>query len=112
MTIKKAIVGAALSTLMLGAVAVPVNAAPGDNGNGVGGCVDNLYGNATNERPSGHGVLPSQSPGPFVNTGVNEPPRNDRVRGASVGDVMQYEGQLVPEGLNGRETLELLCLAP
>ena|SRR6188474_1366256 len=62
-------------------------AAPGDNGNGVGGCIDTLYGNATNPRPSGHGVLPSQSPGPFVNTGFNEPPRNDRVRGVSVGDV-------------------------
>src|SRR5947199_9943565 len=61
-------------------------AAPGDNGNGVGGCIDSLYGNATNPRPSGHGVLPSQSPGPFVNTGFNEPPRNDRVRGGSVGD--------------------------
>src|SRR5436190_24384928 len=62
-------------------------AAPGDNGNGVGGCIDSLYGNATNPRPSGHGVLPSQSPGPFVNTGFNEPPRNDRTRGVSVGDV-------------------------
>ena len=62
-------------------------AAPGDNGNGIGGCIDSLYGNATNPRPSGQGVLPSQSPGPFVNTGFNEPPRNDRARGASVGDV-------------------------
>src|SRR5438067_7865098 len=61
-------------------------AAPGDNGNGVGGCIDSLYGNATNPRPSGNGVLPSQSPGPFVNTGFNEPPRNDRVRGGSIGD--------------------------
>ena len=65
-------------------------AAPGDNGNGVGGCIDSLYGNATNPRPSGHGVLPSQSPGPFVNTGFNEPPRNDRVRGASVGDANKF----------------------
>ena len=62
-------------------------AAPGDNGNGIGGCIDSLYGNATNPRPSGNGTLPSQSPGPFVNTGFNEPPRNDRVRGLSVGDV-------------------------
>ena len=62
-------------------------AAPGDNGNGVGGCIDSLYGNATNPRPSGNGVLPSQSPGPFVNTGFNDPPRNDRTRGLSVGDV-------------------------
>ena len=42
-------------------------AAPGDHGKGVGGCIDQLYGNATNERESGHGVLPSQSPGPWVN---------------------------------------------
>jgi hypothetical protein len=62
-------------------------AAPGDNGKGVGGCIDSLYGNATNPRPSGNGVLPSQSPGPFLNTGFNDPPRNDRVRGPSVGDV-------------------------
>ena len=62
-------------------------AAPGDNGNGIGGCIDSLYGNNTNPRPSGNGTLPSQSPGPFVNTGFNEPPRNDRVRGLSVGDV-------------------------
>ena len=82
----KALSGAALivGTLALAGVA---QAAPGDNGNGVGGCIDSLYGNATNPRPSGNGVLPSQSPGPFVNTGFNEPPRNDRVRGVSVGDV-------------------------
>jgi hypothetical protein len=62
-------------------------AAPGDSGEGVGGCIDSLYGNATNPRPDGNGVLPSQSPGPWVNTGANEPPRNDRERGPSVGDV-------------------------
>jgi len=49
-------------------LATPAYAAPGDNGNGVGGCIDQLYGNATNARPSGHGVLPSQSPGPWLNT--------------------------------------------
>ncbi|MBI4275688.1 MAG: hypothetical protein HY659_13425, partial [Rhizobiales bacterium] len=48
------------------ALAGVAQAAPGDNGNGVGGCIDFLYGNATNPRPSGNGVLPSQSPGPFV----------------------------------------------
>lgn len=42
-------------------------AAPGDHGQGVGGCVDDLFGNATNPREGGHGVLPSQSPGPWVN---------------------------------------------
>ena len=73
-----------LAALALASVA---RAAPGDSGKGVGGCIDSLYGNATNPRPSGHGVLPSQSPGPFVNTGPNQPPRNDRVRGVSVGDV-------------------------
>lgn len=73
--------------LSLGVTTASV-AAPGDNGNGIGGCIDSLYGNATNSRPSGHGVLPSQSPGPFINEpGGNTPPRNDRVRGPSVGDV-------------------------
>jgi hypothetical protein len=76
-----------VSALALAGVA---QAAPGDNGNGVGGCIDSLYGNATNPRPSGNGVLPSQSPGPFVNTGFNEPPRNDRVRGPSVGDANKF----------------------
>lgn len=76
---------------ILGALALSSTAfaAPGDNGNGVGGCIDTLYGNNTNPRPSGNGTLPSQSPGPFLNTGFNEPPRNDRVRGPSVGDVNQ-----------------------
>ena len=32
-------------------------------------------------------VAPSQSPGPFVNTGPNEPPRNDRVSGFGGGDL-------------------------
>ena len=60
----------------------PAAAAPGDNGNGVGGCVSGtLYGNTSNPRPSGHGVLPSLSPGPWVNGGGF---------GASMGDVQQY----------------------
>ena len=79
-------------------------AAPGDNGNGVGGCIDVIYGNATNPRPSGNGVLPSQSPGPFVNTGVNEPPRNDRVRGVSIGDIHQGAQDL---GLNGKDLVDI-----
>src|SRR4051794_24157175 len=104
----KAIASAALivGTLALAGVA---QAAPGDNGNGVGGCIDSLYGNATNPRPSGHGVLPSQSPGPFVNTGFNEPPRNDRTRGPSVGDVMQLGTDL---GLNGKEIHAVICTFP
>lgn len=75
-------------------------AAPGDAGNGVGGCVDSLYGNATNPRPGGNGVLPSQSPGPFLNTGFNEPPRNDRTRGPSVGDVNKLLSDLLGPGVN------------
>ena len=89
-----------LATVLSGALVAtalsmgPALAAPGDNGNGVGGCVDDFYGNATNERDSGNGVVPSQSPGPFVNTGVNEPPRNDRVRGASLGDAHNLAAEL------------------
>lgn len=84
-------------------------AAPGDQGKGVGGCVDNFYGNATNPRPSGNGVLPSQSPGPFVNTGFNEPPRNDRTRGLSMGDVQQLGHDA---GLTGNEILDVVCTFP
>ena len=57
----------AAGTLLALGTAAPAMAAPGDHGQGVGGCIDELFGNATNERPSGHGVLPSQSPGPWVN---------------------------------------------
>lgn len=48
-----------------------------------------LYGNTSNPSGNGQGVLPSQSPGPSLNTGPNEPPRNDRVDGPSVGDLLQ-----------------------
>ena len=98
----KSLAGAAVifGTLALAGIA---QAAPGDNGNGVGGCIDSLYGNATNPRPSGHGVLPSQSPGPFVNTGFNEPPRNDRVRGASVGDVNGLIKEAAGPGTNTQD---------
>lgn len=77
------------TTISVLAVSPATLAAPGDNGSGVGGCIQTLYGNTTNPRPSGNGVLPSQSPGPFVNipAAPNEPPRNDRTRGPSVGDV-------------------------
>ena len=80
-------------------------AAPGDNGNGIGGCIDSLYGNATNPRPSGNGVLPSQSPGPWVNTGVNDPPRNDRVRGPSVGDI----NGLIKDALGAGTNVQDFC---
>src|SRR5436305_488108 len=102
---------AASTALIFGTLALAgiAQAAPGDNGNGQGGCVDNFYGNATNPRPSGNGVLPSQSPGPFVNTGFNEPPRNDRTRGPSVGDVMQAGHDF---GLNGKEIHAIICTFP
>jgi hypothetical protein len=57
--------------LGLGLAAAPATAAPGDHGKGVGGCIDQLYGNATNPRPSGHGTLPSQSPGPWLNNAAD-----------------------------------------
>ena len=53
--------------------------------------------------------LPSQSPGPFVNTGFNEPPRDDRTMGLSVGDVMQLATE---GGLTGAEALEVVCAFP
>src|ERR1041384_4497945 len=104
----KLVFGAAFTVGML-ALSGAALAAPGDNGNGVGGCVDNFYGNATNPRPGGNGVLPSQSPGPFVNTGFNEPPRNDRTRGLSVGDAMQIGTAL---GANGKEIMAVICTFP
>ena len=79
----------------------------------VGDCIsDGIYGNEPNiegpfapggpaeQEPGTKGgrVVPSQSPGPFVNTGPNEPPRNDRVRGRSVGEFnQQFGGGAVPE---------------
>jgi len=59
------LVGTAFAVAAL-ALAGVAQAAPGDNGNGIGGCIDSLYGNATNPRPSGNGVLPSQSPDAMV----------------------------------------------
>lgn len=106
MNIKKLAVSAATGAIMFGAMALPVFAAPGDNGQGFGGCVDTLYGNATNERPSGHGVLPSQSPGPWLNTGFNEPPRNDRLDGPSMGEVMQF---VTSAGFTGADLVNAPC---
>jgi hypothetical protein len=107
----KIVFATALAILMVSSALVSglAHAAPGDSGEGVGGCVDNLYGNATNPRPGENGVLPSQSPGPFVNAGYNEPPRDDLSTGLSVGDVMQIG---TDGGLNGEETMELICLFP
>ena len=100
------ILGVALGAALAAASIVPAVAAPGDSGGGFGGCVDNLYGNATNPRPSGNGVLPSQSPGPFVNTGFNEPPRNDRTMGLSMGNVMQI---LTGSGFTGADLVQASC---
>ena len=95
---------------MLGAIGV-AHAAPGDNGNGRGGCISGeFYGNTSNPRPSGNGVLPSQSPGPFLNIppAPNDPPRNDRTRGASIGDALRDAHEL---GLTTNEAFDLYALA-
>lgn len=78
---------AAGALTVVAASTVPALAAPGDNGNGVGGCIDQLYGNATNPRPSGHGTLPSQSPGPSLNNPTD--PSNPIPGGPTVGDINQ-----------------------
>ena len=83
--VHKAAAVAAGTVLAMG-VAGPAVAAPGDHGQGVGGCIDQLYGNATNPRPSGHGVLPSQSPGPWVN---NPTDPDNPTRGRSLGQLIQ-----------------------
>ena len=46
---------------------------------------DFIFGNEPNEE-NGQ-TVPSQSPGPFVNTGPNDPPRNDRTFGFTGGDL-------------------------
>ena len=92
---------------------VPATAGLAQSEGTVGDCIsDGLYGNEPNiEGPFAPGgpeeqapgsvagrVVPSQSPGPFVNAGPNPPPRNDRVRGSSVGDLNQtFGGGAVPE---------------
>lgn len=106
MNIKRTVVAAALSAAMLAGVGSAAYAMPGEHGNGYGGCVNNLYGNATNPRDGGNGVIPSQSPGPWLNTGENEPPRNDRLRGPSMGDLMKLA---TGSGLTGQEAFEIGC---
>ena len=100
------LLGASVLTVAL--VAGPASAAPGDNGKGVGGCTSGvLYGNTTNPRPSGNGVLPSLAPGPWNNvTGE---------RGLSVGDVQQlvHNAAGAPAGeYTGRDVLEFVCTFP
>src|SRR5687768_9747394 len=100
---------ATAGTLVTFAPICAAQAAPGDNGQGRGVCVSGeFYGNTSNPRPSGNGVLPSQSPGPFLNAGPNQPPRNDRVRGASIGDAIQLGHDA---GLTTNELFETYALA-
>ena len=80
------IIAVTVGTVLAMGVAGPASAAPGEHGQGVGGCIDQLYGNATNERPSGHGVIPSQSPGPWVN---NPTDPDNPARGRSLGQLIQ-----------------------
>jgi hypothetical protein len=105
--LKFAVVAATL--VVSGAAFAAGNAQSGPS---VGNCIsDGLYGNEPNivgpfapggpaeQEPGTKGgrVVPSQSPGPFVNAGPNEPPRNDRVRGPSVGALnQQFGGGAVP----------------
>ena len=81
--------GVAAGAVLALDVAAPADAAPGDRGKGVGGCIDELYGNATNARPSGHGVLPSQSPGPWLNN-VADP--DNPTWGPSMGALIKAYG--------------------
>jgi hypothetical protein len=103
--IKRFAIGVAATGVFLSSAAGAL-AAPGDNGGGYGGCVDNFYGNATNERPSGHGVLPSQSPGPWVN---NPSDPDNPFWGPSMGDVMKIT---TSAGLNGKQTMDIVCTFP
>lgn len=99
--------------LAIALVAGPAAAAPGDNGKGVGGCISgNFYGNTTNDRPSGHGVIPSQSPGPWVN---NPSDPDNPTEGSSVGDITQLVHAAIgpPAGeYTGRDVAELMCTFP
>jgi hypothetical protein len=113
MSLLRQLVRVAVGAIMLGALLIPTSAVLAAGDNTVGDCIsDGLYGNEPNiegpfapggpqeQEPGTKGgrVVPSQSPGPFVNAGPNEPPRNDRVRGGSVGDFnRQFGPGAVPE---------------
>ena len=107
---KKALIGLMAAAFVTGSFATPSFASGNaQSGPTVGNCMsDILYGNEPNMRNNAPGgpaeqtpgtqagnVVPSQSPGPFVNTGANEPPRNDRTRGRSAGQWNQ-EGVNIP----------------
>ena len=91
----------------------PAIAAPGENGNGVGGCTaGNFYGNTTNPRPSGNGVLPTQGPGPWVNNPSD--PKNP-TPGMSIGEAHQFAHAVAgaPAGnYTGRDINQILCSTP
>ena len=77
-------------TVLAVGLAAPAMAAPGDHSNGVGGCIAGaLYGNTSNPRPSGHGVLPSMSPGPWQ---MNYSDPSNPLPGSSLGDLIQEYG--------------------
>ena len=94
------------AALAVGASAPALGSGNAQTSNTVGNCIsDGFYGNEPNIEPFAPGgppeqepgtkggtVVPSQSPGPFVNSGPNPPPRNDRVRGSSIGGVHQTFG--------------------
>lgn len=99
---KKLMVSAAGGLLLALSLALPANADPSEQGQcrqdahdamvaaseeGTRGdfMSDTLFGNEPNQEDGR--TVPSQSPGPFVNTGPNDPPRNDRTRGFTGGDM-------------------------
>jgi hypothetical protein len=100
-------ISAFIACLTIVSASAALSAGTGENAV-VGDCIsDVIYGNEPNmadgtaggpaeQEPGtkGGNVLPSQSPGPFVTAGATEfdPPRNDRVRGDSVGDLNQIFG--------------------
>lgn len=107
MNIKTMLTAVAMSSVVVLSSAAIAQAAPGDNDKGYGGCIDNFYGNATNARPGGHGVLPSQSPGPWVN---NPTDPDNPTWGFSVGAVMQV---LIGElEFTGAEAQAIICTFP
>ncbi len=106
---KAKLIGFAIAAAFVASAIAPIgvaSAAPGDSGQGFGRCVDNFYGNATNARPSGHGVLPSQSPGPWVN---NPADPDNPTPGPSMGDAMQF---LMNLGFYGQDAQDVICAFP
>lgn len=92
-------------TAALAALGVASTAQALPNGNdakgSTGSCIDNLYGNATNEAPGRPGIIPSLSPGPRTLSG----------NFISVGDV-QKGARALNLGLTGGEINQLICTFP